>query len=135
MEGDPSAPCLSPTYSRAGPGSLALSHPQHSSLVTELCSTTEETEFFRGTGWKISSIWLVGERTSCFMLLCAAWHGFSLVLHFSFHRFSTCVQLEAFKNNCIRCVHMAGQPPSRSRERGCICPLPWAFQEPSLILC
>lgn len=40
-----------------------------------------------------------------------------------------------FKNNCIRCVHMAGQHALRSKERDYVFPLPWAFQEPSLILC
>lgn len=44
--------------SRAGPGFSAVSHPQHSSLVTELCSTTEKTDFlperdgkFHPFGW------------------------------------------------------------------------------------
>lgn len=135
LEGDPFAPCQYPTYPE-GWTCLLSCFPSRASISCHwIVLTTKETDFLRGRGWKISSIWLAGKETSCFALLCSALHGFSLVLYFSFHRFSLCPNLYAFENSCIRCDHMAGHHALRSKERVYVFPLPWAFQEPARSLC
>lgn len=57
-----------PLLPRAGPGSSAVSHPQQPSVVTELCSTTKQTDFLGEQGGKFHPVgWLERKPVaSCF---------------------------------------------------------------------
>lgn len=98
----PLALCLAPTYPDGRTCLLCCFSSTASVSCHSVVFLNWRDRYFRGVEWKISSFLLSGKGTSCFALLCWAWHSFFAHSVFQLPCFSPCPNLYAFKNSCTR---------------------------------